>query len=187
VVSGPAPSRKIPNSCRIWVRPGRGMRGGKPGSLDATGRFRSLQQRFGAKPTSSGRKPLATFLAATSRALFELAVFAAPTVEPNVHRTAITRRLAYDTGPDSGQRTAACLRDFVTALHAIDFSLTCRHACPRSHHAVHNGVVDLVLDRPVRGPTTRHCRCPTSRPSRERHIGACSARSKDANLIGVPK
>src|SRR4051794_31340413 len=82
-------------------------------------------------------------------ALFELAVLAAPAVEPDMHRTAITLRLARNAGPDPGKRTAARFRDFVTAFQAMALSDTRRHARPRSHDAVYDGIVDLVLHRPV--------------------------------------
>ena len=94
------------------------------------------------------------------RALFELAVFVAPAVETDVRRTAITRRLTRHAGPDSGHRTAARFRDFVTAFHAMGFAFTRRHARPRPHHPVRDGIVDLILHRPVRSPTGRHCRYP---------------------------
>src|SRR6185437_5056614 len=118
------------------------------------------------------------------RALFELAVLAAPAVEPDVHWTAIMGRLTRNTSPDSGQRTAARLGDFIAAFHTMGVSLARRHACPRPQHAVHDGIIDLVLDRPVRGPTARHCRCPISRRSQGRHISTRHTRSKNANRIG---
>ncbi len=112
-------------------------------------------------------------------ALFELAVFAAPAVEPDIHRTAITRRLTPDAGPDTGKHTAARFRDFVTAFQAMSLSLTRRHARPRSHDAVHDGIVDLILHRPIRGPPARHCRVPVSLTSQGHHMGMSAARSKD--------
>jgi hypothetical protein len=90
--------------------------------------------------------------------LSQLAVFVAPTVEPDVQRAAIARRLTSDAGPDSGQRAAARIRDFVTAFQAMSRAVTRRHACPRSQHAVCHGIVDLILDGPVRSPTVGHCR-----------------------------
>ena len=52
----------------------------------------------------------------------ELAVLAAPSVEPDVRRTAISGRLARHTRPGSRQGAAACFRDFVTAFHAVCLS-----------------------------------------------------------------
>jgi hypothetical protein len=96
-----------------------------------------------------------------------LAVFAASAIEPDVCRTAITSRLTRNAGPDSGERTAARFRDFVTAFHAVWLSLTRRHARPRSHHLVRDGIVDLILHRPVWSPPVCHCRYPVSLSSEE--------------------
>jgi hypothetical protein len=112
-------------------------------------------------------------------ALFELAVFAAPAIESNIHRMAITRRLTTDAGPDSGNHTAARFRDFVTAFQAMGLSLTRRHARPRSHDPVCDGIVDLILHRPIRGPSTRHFCLPASLTSQQHHIVISVARSKD--------
>src|SRR5580658_1455744 len=97
-----------------------------------------------------------------SAALFELAVFADPAVEPDSHRMAVTLRLAPDAGPDARQHTAARFRDFVTAFQAMGFSLARRHVRARAHDPVYDGIVDLILHRPVPGPPARHCRCPVS-------------------------
>src|SRR5215469_12758730 len=43
----------------------------------------------------------------TQPALFELAAFAAPSVEPDYHRPAVTRGLTTDAHPDAGKHTAA--------------------------------------------------------------------------------
>jgi hypothetical protein len=93
--------------------------------------------------------------------LFKLAVFAAPAIEPDVRRTAITSRLTHDAGSCSGQRPATRLRYFVTAFHAVGLSFTGGHACSRSHHLVRDSIVDLILHRPVWSPPARHCRNPT--------------------------
>lgn len=90
--------------------------------------------------------------------LFKLAVFAAPAIEPDVRRTAIASRLTHDAGSYSGQRPATRLRYFVTAFHAVGLSLTAKHACPRSHHLVRDGIIDLILHCPVWSPPARHCR-----------------------------
>src|SRR3954452_18809895 len=90
------------------------------------------------------------------RALRELAVFAAASVEADVRRTAIAPRLTGNAGPNTRERPATSVGDFLAALDAVDGCLASRHARPCSHDAVRNGVVDLVLHRPVRGPTTRH-------------------------------
>ena len=107
--------------------------------------------------------------------LFELAVFAAPAVEPDVGRTAITRRLTRDAGPDPWQRAAARFRDFLAAFDAVGFAFTCRHAGARAFHLVGDGVVDLVLHRPVWSPPVCHCWCPVSLSSEvvQMVIGAC--------------
>jgi hypothetical protein len=99
--------------------------------------------------------------------LFKLAVFAAPAIEPDVRRTAIASRLTHDAGSYSGQRPATRLRYFVTAFHAVGLSLTARHACPRSHHLVRDGIVDLILHRPVWSPPVCHYRYPISLSSEE--------------------
>jgi hypothetical protein len=112
-------------------------------------------------------------------ALFELAVFAAPAVEPDSHWTAIKRRLTPNAGPDSGKHTAARFRDFITAFQAMGLSLTNRHARPRSQDPVYHGIVDLILHRPVPGPPARHSRFPVSLTSQGHHIGLNAARSKD--------
>jgi hypothetical protein len=91
-------------------------------------------------------------------ALFELAVLAAPSVEPNYHHSAIARGLTTDAHPDAGKHTAARLRDFVTAFNAMGLSLPCRQARPRSHDPIRDGIIDLILYRPVRGPPIRHLR-----------------------------
>ena len=52
-------------------------------------------------------------------ALFELAVFAAPAIEPDIHRTAIKLRLTRNAGPNARQHLAARFRDFVTAFQAM--------------------------------------------------------------------
>src|SRR5947208_3594003 len=88
--------------------------------------------------------------------LLKLAVFAAASVEAGVRRTAIAPRLTGNAGPNTRARPATSVRDFLAALDAADGCLASRHGRPCSHDAVDNGVVDLVLHRPVRGPTTRH-------------------------------
>jgi hypothetical protein len=115
-------------------------------------------------------------------ALFELAVFAAPAVEPDSHWTAIKRRLTPNAGPDSGKHTAARFRDFITAFQAMGLSLTNRHARPRSQDPVYHGIVDLILHRPVPGPPARHSRFPVSLTSQGHHIGLNAARSKDGEF-----
>ena len=92
--------------------------------------------------------------------LFELAVFAAPAVEPDVGRTAITHRLTRDAGPDPWQRSAARFRDFLTAFDAVGLAFAGRHAGARPFHLVGDRVVDLVLHRPVWSPPVCHCWCP---------------------------
>ena len=109
--------------------------------------------------------------------LFELAVFAAPAIEPDGCRTAIPLRLARNAGFDSRQRLPARFRYFVTAFHAMGLRLTGWHARPRSHHLVRDGVIDLILHRPVWSPSTRHYRCPTfqttSNGKNETHFQDC--------------
>jgi hypothetical protein len=98
----------------------------------------------------------------TRPALFELTVFVAAAVEPDVRRTTITRRLTRYAGLDSAHRTTARFRDFVAAFKAMGLSLTRRHVRPRSHDAVYDGIVDLVLHSSVPGPPARHFRFPVS-------------------------
>jgi hypothetical protein len=107
-------------------------------------------------------------------ALFELAVFAAPAVEPDSHWTAIKRRLTPNAGPDSGKHTAARFRDFITAFQAMGLSLTNRHARPRSQDPVYHGIVDLILHRPVPGPPARHSRFPVSFSRSSHRTQRCS-------------
>ena len=94
--------------------------------------------------------------------LFKLAVLAAPAVEPERRRAAIPRRLALDAGPNAGQNTAPSLWDFVAACFAMGFALARWHAGTRSEHPVDDGVVDLILHRPVRSPSAGHCRFPVA-------------------------
>jgi hypothetical protein len=91
-------------------------------------------------------------------ALFELAVFAAPAVEPDVHGTAVTRRLTLDARPNPRKHPPARFGDLLAAFEAMGLCHACRHACPRSHDSVHDGIVDLILNRPVGGPPVRHHR-----------------------------
>src|SRR3954452_7593675 len=90
------------------------------------------------------------------RALLELAVFAAASVEADVRGTAIARRLTGNAGPNTRERPATSVGDSLPALDAVNRCLASRHARPGSHDAVRDSVVDLLLHRPVRGPTTRH-------------------------------
>src|ERR1700733_14654843 len=112
--------------------------------------------------------------------LFQLAVFVAPAVEPAADRAAISRRLTLDAGPNPGQRTAARLRDFLTALQAVGLALTRRHTRAGPHDPIHDGIVDLILHRPVRSPATRHCRYPILLSSRSSKMGNRDAHSKQA-------
>ena len=91
-------------------------------------------------------------------ALLELAIFAASTVEPGVCRETIPRRLTSDAGPNAGQRPAARLWDRVAAFKANGIGITRGNAGARSQDAIHNGVVDLILHRPVRRPPACHVR-----------------------------
>jgi hypothetical protein len=108
----------------------------------------------------------------------ELAVFAAPTIKPDVHRTAITSRLTYDAGLDARSRKAAPFRDFVAAFHAVRLALTRWHARPRPHYSVRDGVVDLLLHSSVWSSPVRHCRHPVSVLSEELQIGTATTVSK---------
>jgi len=114
-------------------------------------------------------------------ALFELAVFAASAVEPGSHGTAVKRRLTLNAGPDAGKHPAARIRDFITAFQAVGLSLTNRHARPRSLDPVYDGIVNLILHRPVPGPPARHGRVPVAPTSQVDHIGINAASSKDGN------
>jgi len=110
--------------------------------------------------------------------LFELAVFAASAIEPDVRRTAITSRLTRNAGSDSGKRTAARFRDFVTAFHAVGLSFTRRHARPRPHHFVRNAIVDLILYSSVWSPPVRHCCYPIFVKPEELHMETATTVSK---------
>ena len=102
----------------------------------------------------------------------ELAVFAAPAVEPDVRRTSITSRLARDAGPNARHRKAAPFRDVVAALHAVRLALARRHARSRPPHLVRDGVVNLILHSSVRSPPARHLPPPRSRCcQRNRRLG----------------
>ena len=115
-------------------------------------------------------------------ALSELAVLAAPAIEPDVRRTAITSRLARDAGPDARDRKAAPVRDVVAAFHAVRLALARRHARPRPHHLVRDGVVDLVLHSSVRSPPVRHRCHPVSVLSEEMQIGTTTTVSKPVRV-----
>lgn len=91
-------------------------------------------------------------------ALSELAVFAAPAIEPDVCRTEITSRLTFNAGPDARHREAAPFRDVVAAFHAVRLALTCWHARPRPQHFVRDGVFNLILHSSVWSPPVRHGR-----------------------------
>lgn len=111
--------------------------------------------------------------------LFKLAVLAAPAVESERRRTAIPRRLALDAGANAGQNTAPSLWDFVAASLAMGFAFARWHAGTRSEDPVDDGVVDLILYCPVRGPSAGHCRFPVAMAYRGNHMGIGAARSKD--------
>ena len=116
---------------------------------------------------------------AESPALFELAVFVAPAVEPDIRRAAITRRLTGDAPAYTRQGATARLRDLFTAFHATGCAFTRRHMRARSQHAIRYGVIDLVLNRPVPRPTARHRCYPVSLSSEAIKIGDRSARSNE--------
>ena len=118
-------------------------------------------------------------------ALFKLTVLAAPAVEPERRRAAIPRRLALDACPNAGQNTTPSLRDLVAAFHAMDFALARRHARTRSEDPVYDGVVDLILHRPVRGPSTGHRRFPVTLANPGNHMGVGVAGSKDGGARGA--
>ena len=93
-----------------------------------------------------------------AEALLGLAIFATPAVEPGVRRATIPRRLAGDAGPDAGQHPAARFWDRVAAFKANGIGITRGDAGARSENAIHDGVVDLILHRPVRRPPACHDR-----------------------------
>jgi hypothetical protein len=90
------------------------------------------------------------------RALSELAVFAAPAVEADIHRAAIPYRLTAYAGPNSRQCTAAAFRNLVTAFQTMGLCLARWHTRPCSQDPVRDGIVNLILHRPVRGPPACH-------------------------------
>jgi len=128
------------------------------------------------RPSQAGTRPGGRTEEAT--VLSELAVFAASTIEPDVHRTAITSRLTYDAGPDARNRKAARFRNFVTAFHAVRLALAPWHARPRPHHFVRDGVVDLILHSSVWSPPVRHRHHPVSILSEGLQIGTATTVSK---------
>jgi hypothetical protein len=147
----------------------------------------TLEPRRGAcqpSPRSHGEQDVP--IAHRAGVLFELAVFTAPTVEPDMHRAAITLRLAANAGPYSGQRIAARLRNFLTAFTAMGFCLTGRHTRPRSPDPVHDSIVDLILNRTFRCPPARHCRSSNSPDVSEHHIAMSAGHSKDRDRLAPP-
>lgn len=92
--------------------------------------------------------------------LFELTVFAASAIEPDISRAAITSRLTRNAGPHPGKRMPSRLRDFLAACLAVWLAVTRRHARPCSHYLVRHGIVDLILHGSIRSPSACHCRCP---------------------------
>ena len=96
-------------------------------------------------------------------------------------------RLAHNAGPGTGHGTPTRLRDFPTAFQAMSLALTRRHVGPRPHHPIRDGVIDLILHRPIRSPTARHHRYPMSLISPQRNIRTSNARSKDCSAHRQPQ
>jgi hypothetical protein len=110
--------------------------------------------------------------------LLKLAVFAAPTIKPDIGRTAIMHRLTSDARPDTRKNLAARLWDFVAAFNAVDFALACGQIRTRPEDGVHDGIVDLLLYRPIGRPPVCHCCIPNFKDSREDDIGMTVGRLK---------
>ena len=132
-----------------------------------------------ASPTRSWRSALGERFGRS----FELAVFAAAPIETDVHWTAITLGLARNAGPDTLDRPTSCLRYLFTALDTIRLALAVGDQCPYPEHAVCDGVVDLILYRPIRGPAGRHFDVLLGLPRQD--MGPRSARSKNGSIRHV--
>jgi hypothetical protein len=88
--------------------------------------------------------------------LLHLTILAAPPIDAEADRTAVVVRLTRNAPPYSRHRLTARYRNFLAAVRAIHRSPARRHPGTCSHYRVRDGVVDLVLHRPVWSPTTRH-------------------------------
>lgn len=135
----------------------RSLRSTNPDQLP---RKRATQaNRTGSARTRTGLDRLAG-AAIPKLVLSELAILAAAAIEPDVRWTAITSGLTGDASTNARHCAAAAFRNVVTALGAVRLPCPRRQSCPRSHHLVRDGIIDLILHGTVRSPPTRHRRCP---------------------------
>src|SRR5581483_3837622 len=89
--------------------------------------------------------------------LTKLAVFAAAAVIAAEGRLlAVTRLLAFQAQPHSGNRFPPRLGDLGRAFGAMRQARTLRQAALRATDPILDGCVDLLLYRAVSGPTCRH-------------------------------
>lgn len=89
--------------------------------------------------------------------LFELAVLAAATVDAsNGSRASIETGLAGDAGTCTGHRQAARFGNLLSASQTEDLARARRKPGAGKPDRVADRVVYLILNSPIRGPSTRH-------------------------------
>jgi len=88
--------------------------------------------------------------------LFQLTILAAPPVDPVMRGPAVTVRLASDTRSHTRQRLPTRNRNILAAILAMNLTRPSRYVRPSTLHGVCYRIVDLILNRPIRGPSGRH-------------------------------
>src|SRR6478672_281035 len=114
----------------------------------------------------------------------QLAVLAAAAVDAGDDDTAVTAGLAEHASGDAGDRPTPRLRDGVTAFDAVLSPLAGWNARARSQDAVEDGVVDLIQNRSVAGPTSSHLGPPFLYYAKRRN-GKCTCKNQALPLSGV--